>query len=217
MTKVKSLTSNLVAIKRSATLPAVQSPRKWKDFDQFVRDADALVEQIDAADAVVTKINSGKKALHDWTKLHNEEKLAKLIEDVREGLRVHDRNDDDDRRYEVDGDLCRKFTSERLGVMVSSYANAKPATPKVYGRMLLEHVLSKDPTACELESTCRKLVEREKPFIPEIGEVIAMLKSEQQLWERRRDAVHRAIAEVAYARSCFEEEEAARAEKANAQ
>jgi len=52
--------------------------------------------------------------------------------------------------------------------------------------MMVKHVLAREPSAGELESTCRALVERDKPFIPEIAELIAVLRQQQALWSQRK-------------------------------
>jgi hypothetical protein len=109
----------------------------------------------------------------------------------REGYKRFDRDGDDDARYDEEGDITFQHLSGRLGFLVGSFANAKPASPKVFASMLAHHVLAVEPTVCELESACRALVERPKPFLTEVGEVVAAVRSEKTKWAARRRAFDR--------------------------
>jgi hypothetical protein len=46
--------------------------------------------------------------------------------------------------------------------------------------MMVKHALAQEPSAGELESTCRALVERDKPFIPEIAELMQCFGSSRR-------------------------------------
>src|SRR5215831_8363736 len=63
-------------------------------------------------------------------------------------------------------------------------SNARPGTPKVFGRMLTEEVYANSPNACVLESACRQ-VRRTKDFPPSIAEVLKAIDKEGDAWCER--------------------------------
>jgi len=65
--------------------------------------------------------------------------------------------------------------------LLASFQNARPGTPKVFGKMMIEEVYAHNPNACVLESACRRVV-REKDFPPSIAEVLKAIKEESSAW-----------------------------------
>jgi hypothetical protein len=83
--------------------------------------------------------------------------------------------------------------------------------------MLVEFVLEQEPSAVELEATCRKLINGDgaKPFPPQITEIIAKLKAEKESWEPRKWAIgnvdcayHELIEAIPKARAAAEKRKA---------
>jgi hypothetical protein len=58
-----------------------------------------------------------------------------------------------------------------------------------WSRTLVEFVIARRPTACELESSCRRLIDEGKPFSPEMPEILTALKAEMKLWKPRKQAL----------------------------
>jgi hypothetical protein len=194
MTRSKTaaaLNSKSMVVRSAPKPPAVpQAVKWWKGFDEFVMEADDLVEQCTWLREIMRDMTSGG-TVPEIESIERDHRLyIDSIESCRESLRVYNRDGDDDARYDDDGDLTSDHVSERLGLMVGSYANARPAEPEVYADMMIKHVLAREPSACELESACRVLVERDKPFIPEISELIAVLRQQQALWRQRKAAIY---------------------------
>jgi hypothetical protein len=80
--------------------------------------------------------------------------------------------------------LSRRVVSEQIALLLASFQNARPGTPKVFARMLTEEIYAKNPNACVLESACRQ-VRREKDFPPSIAEVLKAVKQEGNAWCER--------------------------------
>jgi hypothetical protein len=78
----------------------------------------------------------------------------------------------------------RRFVAEQIGLLLASFQNARPGTPKVFGKMVVEEVYANGPNACVLESACR-LVRRTKDFPPSIAEVLKAIKEEGSAWCKR--------------------------------
>lgn len=195
MTKAKTvrLSSNAVAVKKSAAVPAVieAETKAFKAFNKFVEKLDELVDYHEELQKTARRVRYGNEPddIPADGDLIDEEWVREDIETCREGFRRFNRDGDDDPRYDDEGSLTFQHASVRLGMLISSFANSKPGSPEIFARMLAHHVLWLEPTACELESTCRELIDRGKPFAPEIPEVLSQLRSEQSKWSRRRHAL----------------------------
>jgi hypothetical protein len=182
-----------VPVKINRKLPAKLAPVKFKHFYQFVRDADELVEHYDwlrdverSVGAAIPKIEEAEAV----PRMHRQD----LIKDCQESLRRYDRAGDDDPRYDDDGDLKFDYVESRIALMLAGWSNANFADQKAaefFVRTMVEHVLAREPTACELESCCRRLIDKGMPFIPQTPEVIKVLKREQKVWRRRKWAISR--------------------------
>src|SRR5262249_30879353 len=72
--------------------------------------------------------------------------------------------------------LSRRVVSEQIALLLASFQNSRPGTPKVFGRTLTEEVYAYNPNACVLESACRH-VRREHDF-----EVLKAIKKESSAW-----------------------------------
>jgi hypothetical protein len=178
----------LVKIKRKP--PAALRPVKFRHFYQFVNDLDDLSGHYEWLRECYRDMNREIPAIGAVEEAHNNFKSE--IEDCREGMRRYNRDGDGDARYDDDGELTFEYASQRLGMMLKGWTNAtfpSEEAAKEWAQMLVEHVLARNPTACELESACRKLIDNGKPFRPEIPEILAVLKAEQSIWFERKRAI----------------------------
>jgi hypothetical protein len=80
--------------------------------------------------------------------------------------------------------LSRRVVSEQVGLLLASFQNSRPGTPKVFGRMVVEEVYANNPNACVLESACRR-VRRNQDFPPSIAEMLKAIKNERDAWVER--------------------------------
>jgi hypothetical protein len=72
----------------------------------------------------------------------------------------------------------RDFVVKRLGLLVGSFPNVAPHSPKVYLNMLVARVMAKHPTCLALESACNELVDTFKfSTCPTIAELLALMPS----------------------------------------
>jgi hypothetical protein len=81
-------------------------------------------------------------------------------------------------------DALASRRTEQIALLLASFQNARPGTPKVFGRMLTEEVYANSPNACVLESACRQ-VRRTKDFPPSIAEVLKAIDKEGDAWCER--------------------------------
>jgi len=76
--------------------------------------------------------------------------------------------------------------SQHISVLTGSIQN-KPAVPQIFGPAMVDDVYAARPNACALESAYR---EARRTFIHiSIAEVLAILKKQESLWAKRRQAV----------------------------
>jgi hypothetical protein len=166
----------------------VSGPRGLKVFNEFVEEADSLIPHYKWLEAIEAEIGRGATTLPPLAEVERARPNENRLRELRAEFDRYD-GDEDDPRYE-NGYLSTKYVVERLGVLIGSYANARPGSPEIFSHTMVEHVIANDPTPCSLETTCRKLIEREnKPYTPETCEVVAMLKRENELWYKRRVAI----------------------------
>ena len=203
--------STAVDVVQSPKLPATTPQRRYGDFDAFVANADKLVdfiawigrdierlvfddsfEWIEKPDHYVIDLQRAKQdiasaksaidsargalARFPWARKH----LAAFKRDVK----WYDRRE----LYEIEGKgkrakwtLSRRVVAEQIALLLASFQNSRPGTPKVFGKMVVEEVYAKNPNACVLESACRR-VRREKDFPPSIAEVLKAIESESSAW-----------------------------------
>jgi hypothetical protein len=173
-------------------LPAVRKPVKPAHFYKFVRDADIAVEYFEELLETRRELWGGSISLSGVAYLDDPETLE-MIDDCLDSLRRYDRDGKNDPRYDEDGDLTSAYVSDRLALMLAAWTTKpKFETDEQavrWSQIMLQHVMALEPSAVELESACRKLVDEGKPFCPETPEVIKALKAEQKAWEPRKQAI----------------------------
>jgi hypothetical protein len=198
----------LEAVKSSPKLPAPKPQRDYSSFDEFVANADQLVrfsqtvwkqlglleiefDWLDASDRHVylpfakEELKRAKNSL-GFAKdvLGQHARARKRLADFRRDEKWYDRKE----LYEVTGTgkhqrrkLSRRVVTEQIALLLASFQNSRPGTPKAFSRMLIEEVYAKNPNACVLESACRR-VRREKDFPPSIAEVLKAIDKESEAW-----------------------------------
>jgi hypothetical protein len=208
-----------VPVKLRSKPPAKLVPVQFKHFYRFMEDCDELIEHLNHLREVRWNVHVTTEEIEAVQRQHD--RYEELIRDCRENLRRYDRDGDDDPRYEDDVDLKFEYVESRIGMMLAGWSNANFASKdaaEVFVRTMVQHVCAREPTAAELESCCRKLIDEGKPYIPQTPEVIKALKAEQEVWERRKlaircvDMLSRDIAEILPKEIAKREAEAAAAE-----
>src|SRR5262249_11690993 len=203
--------STAVAVVQSPKLPAPKPQREYGDFDAFVANGDEMVAFFQRIDGYLDRLDFDKrfewldKPDHygiDLERTKQEIASAKYgVESARHALsqlpwarkglaafkrdlKWYDRKE----LYDIKGKgkhqqrtLSRRVVSEQIGLLLASFQNSRPGTPKVFGKMVVEEVYANNPNACVLESACRR-VRREKDFPPSIAEVLKAIKSEGSAW-----------------------------------
>jgi hypothetical protein len=204
-------------VKSSEKLPAPQAKREYADFDAFVANVDKLTAVIERAfkdqehlsdiefewaewpehqwfdlkqararvETAKTKVQLARYTVREFPSARKRE--AKCKREVK----WYDRKE----LYDIKGKgkrekwtLSRRVVSEQIALLLASFQNSRPGTPKVFGRMLTEEVYAYNPNACVLENACRH-VRREHDFPPSIAEVLKAIKKESSAWSNRWDTL----------------------------
>jgi hypothetical protein len=181
--KTAALKTGEIAV-RSAKLPALPEPVRFRDFIEFEIAADEL-------DEYFRDLRLYLKADKDDPRMAADiEEEAGYCAELR--ARVQAGFERFDRRHLYDEDdesLSHAYVAQRIGVLVGSFPNANPGSPDVFMKMLVEHVAAIGSlTDVALESACREIVEESK-FLPVISEVVKTIKRHAQEWWGRRKAM----------------------------
>ena len=185
---------DLATIHEQSTALATYRPVDLRNFRQFVADMDKLLAHYDRMVAIMREVCGGGPPVRTIEIII--ENNAALLRGCNDNLRSFDRGEDD-HRYDADGNLLAVHAGARLvwfmnGWRNTRYANEKAA--KIAGITLLAEVLALRPTACELESACRRFLDSDvagfnPAFAPEVPQFLAVLKQEQARWGRRKEAL----------------------------
>jgi hypothetical protein len=182
----KKMDANVTIVRSENTnLPATSKPVRWREFNKFVEDAEALREYSSELNTLrySNPDSDGERASGDVE--DDAEWLTELVARCKEGFERFNRADN----YDADGTLSETYVAKRLGVMVGAFPNVNPGTPKDYARMLVEHVAAVDGlTDVALEGACREIVETRK-FAPAIAEVMTTITDHVHKWQDWRKAV----------------------------
>src|SRR5262249_39932432 len=109
---------------------------------------------------------------------------SKRLAQAQRDLKWYDR----DELYEGRGKpLSRRVVSEQMALLAASLPNAKPSSPKVFGRSLIEEVYAANVNAIVLESACRR-VRRTEEWLT-IATVLKAIKIENSAWADRWDVL----------------------------
>jgi hypothetical protein len=215
---MSTVSLNAVQVVKSE-LPATLPKREYGDFDRFVANVDKISaflgrvfkdeEQLDGIkfewlqwdDDRVFDLKEAKAQIE---RAKNKVRIAqyslrefpsarKCFAECKRDEKWYYRKE----LYEIKGKgkrkrLSRRVVSEQIALLLGSFQNARPGTPKVFGRMLTEEVYAANPSACVLESACRQ-VRRERDFPPSIAEVLKAIKEETSAWCDRSETLELSI------------------------
>jgi hypothetical protein len=211
----------LEVVKSAEKLPAPQAKREYADFDIFVENVDKLTALIERAsedqehlsdiefewveksedhavdlkaarakvELVKRKVQLARYTLREFPSARKREAACKRDEKWYDRKELYDIKGKGKREKWT---LSRRVVSEQIGMLLGSFQNARPGTPKVFARMLTEEVYAYNPNACVLESACR-YVRREQDFPPSIAELLKAIKKETSAWSDRWDTLQYGI------------------------
>jgi hypothetical protein len=232
MSKTALLENAAVEVVKSK-LPATTPKREYCDFDTFVANADKLVAFICRVSKDEENLSEIEFEWVEWDEEHRSLDLKEARQQIeqanrkvqiagytlREFPQAHKlmaacKRDEKwyDRKelYEITGKgkrqkqtLSRRVVSEQIALLLASFQNARPGTPKVFGRMLTEEVYAANPNACVLESACRS-VRRNQDFAPSIAELLKAINKESSAWCHRWEVLDETNAPLDESRQDFE-------------
>jgi hypothetical protein len=197
MKKIAPLQAKQAIVKSpKATPPAKPAPRDYSDFDDFINLTSELKGQYDAycaidlhlCNAVDQAERSSSARLraalrHDH--LFDLNDIKQRIAAFEAGRKFYDRDDFYDeitKRGRKVKRISRRVVGEQVGLLIGSFPNATPHTPKVYEGMLIEEIIAAAPSPIVLELVCRS-IRREHKFPPTSAEVLKKLEDDGCWWE----------------------------------
>src|SRR5262249_49290404 len=162
---LKSSTAVDVVRSTAAKLPVAKPQREYGDFDAFVDNADKLVAFFKRADEHTARLDSlefkwlelpehralePEKAKQDIARANQHVQFArqalaqfphvrKRFAEFKRDVKWYDRKE----LYERKGKepwISRRVVSEQVAMLLASFQNSRPGTPKVFGRMMIEEV-----------------------------------------------------------------------------
>lgn len=194
MKRVNPAAVALIPAAKPVKVPAVEAKREWRDFDAFVRLAGELIRIADlglAGDPMTqaAEIWRAKNLLANWEtvermyrrydkarEFYEREELYEMTKQPQQNLvGTHT-------RYQ----LTRRVVSEQVAMLIGSFPNSTPHSPEMYTRMLVEEIVTANPSATALEATCRQ-IKRTMKFVPTIAELLVMLFDQQMICDNRSD------------------------------
>ncbi len=204
MSKAALLKSTAVDVVQSQ-LPAKPAKREYLDFDRFVAALDELVGFFNAIEREIDDLDFEEyhggtfddlERMRTLVGIANEKldyargrlpafgDVQRRLAEVKRDAKWYDRKE----LYDITRKgkreqwwLSRRVVAEQMALLLASFQNSRPGTPKVFGRMMTEEVYANGPNACVLESACRQ-VRREKDFPPSIAEVLKAIEKQGQAW-----------------------------------
>jgi len=201
-------------VRSSAKVPAPRPQREYADFDAFVENADKLmgffkaickrIEQLSEIEFEWLEWDPERRILELQEERHKLRRAKMHVENANDVLatfprarkRLAEFNRDQNwygrkELYDIKGKgkserwtLSRRVVAEQIGLLLASFQNSRPGTPKVFGKMMVEEVYAKRTDACVLESACRR-VRREHDFPPSISELLKAIEKETSAWSDR--------------------------------
>jgi hypothetical protein len=177
--------------------PSVPAKRgsinKWKRLDDFISDADWLVERYDALAEQQNELVRYVKVTDrgefdtapDMTDPALDDDEIETLQKCHQAIALLDPGDN----YDDEGNFKKSIIAKRLTATIGAIPSNAPPTPEVYIKMLVEHVAIIDKlNYFILECACRE-IERKQKYVPAIPEVLEIITEQQELWEKRQAAI----------------------------
>lgn len=179
---------------------APPAPAKWRAFDVFVSDCDALVARIDRWHDPEQKLSSAA--------LERDNCLDQVAA-AKEGFRRFNPK----AVYDAGGDLRHSHIAKVVGLMFEGFDD-KPSSGFV--KLMVETISSIDDlSALALESAVREIIKR-KPSCRVIATVVAVIEEHIELWnDRERACRYVEQTRLLMIRTLRQREEEAKAEERN--
>lgn len=181
---------------RPLTKPRSQTLRSFDDmvesFSHFSKYYSDVDQESQSLEVVISCVNAGRD--EHWQlegRMQRAEAALNAVEvsgvqRTKERLLAALREFTPDNDPDIDDDLNpkRHYIAKQVAVLLGSIPNGTPADPEVYTAMLIEEVLALGVYKHAIESGMRRC-RRTTKFLPAISEVLAILKEENKLWDRR--------------------------------
>ena len=74
------------------------------------------------------------------------------------------------------------MVSEQIALLLASFQNSRPGTPKAFSRMMIEELYAASPNAIVLESACRHIRRTEENWPPSIAKLLKTIEKESSAW-----------------------------------
>lgn len=184
-----------VVERRSLTVVQHKPGQRWRLLDHLADNADTLVERsgelsqlqitLWRKQALVRKSSPTLISTIDPDGAELNDDDRDLIADCREALALLTPPD----CYDDEGQLTKDAIAKRLAAMAAAIPAGGAADADAYAHAMIEHVGAVDGlTYIALDDACRRRAEG-KPFHPNPGELVTLLREQQEIWSRRTSAI----------------------------
>jgi len=198
--------------------PAKKQARAYSDYDDFVVDADWLVdfinidltethEKLNRCTEKIAAIRAGLREPNADTeqeyancienlklfKKHMLPQAEETLKRYRADLDYYDRDElyGEENRHGVRG-VKRSVITMQMIALLDAFNNTNPGNPKVFCKLLVEEILASKPTALALESARRAFLRPPvQKYSPQISEVHAAIAVQDKKWSDRFSVLSR--------------------------
>ncbi|KRR14530.1 hypothetical protein [Bradyrhizobium valentinum] len=165
----------------------------FRALDRLIDDADGIVRQYDKMERLISALSDGRKVdlaacrRAATISTYDEERLARC----REGLDKFDPEsayEDNDREF---GDLRQSVIAEQIALLIDSKPTGRPPNPECYTTMMMEDLRAVEGLSLIALTTACREVRQAKPYVPDISDLMPVLRRHLQAWEERQWAIFR--------------------------
>ena len=163
----------------------------FRALDQLVDNADRIVRRYDEVEHLFRQLNEGRQPnLADCKQAATVSKYdQELLARCEAALKQFDPTSayqDNDPEF---GNLRPSLIAEQIALLIDSKPTGRPPNPQVYTTMMMEDLLAvEDLSLIALITACRE-VRQAKPYVPDISDLMPVLRKHLQAWEERRWAI----------------------------
>lgn len=180
-------TVNTLTVVTTAAKP--KKPKlSHRAFDDFVADLDCILNTSDEINETLDAIANEDESLYEkfrFSIMHTHVNFKLTCAKCEAFEEMYREGKYDEVKIST---LKQSVIVKRLALLINSFPNNGPKAQDDFVALLLEEVTAFGPSVFELEGACRQLV-RTVNFVPSIAEVLAALREQRDLFQRRFDAL----------------------------
>jgi len=195
--------------KTSGEVIPIKPPPFFRALDRFVHEADLIVQHYDQMQRLFTALLDGRQT--DFAACRRAATLCEtdqmLLANCKAALLKFDPDsayEDNDREF---GDLRQSVIAERIALLIDSKPTGRPSNPEVFATLFMEDLLAvEDLSLIALDTACRE-VRQAKPYVPDISDLLPVLRRHLAKWDERLSAIYSLADESRRLMACIDEVE----------